>query len=361
MWRKMLPSRSKEALVILIVALVAIVGGATVVPSVAAVAASEGCRMSGSNPQDNSSRGTVVLHAPTALMNVDYDCEGYSVNTEMWIENTSTINCLAGERSGTVCFKWGQAFALAEGGILAYGPWYGRSKHWQIQPNQNWTLTADLVTALDGGHPGGMSGDEECEGDDCPPEENPCCTPILVPLTRSQDHKLTSVAEGVTFDHNGDGVLERTAWTAADSKLAFLAIDRNGNGRIDNGTELFGDSTMQGANNGFMALGMMHKAMGGSGASVIAGDPLWDKLLLWEDANHNGVSESYELQPLGTTLSEIALGYEVHQRRDGHGNLFRYRGTVLIRTAPGRNRVANPAENKARQIHVYDVIFNVQK
>ena len=43
-------------------------------------------------------------------------------------------------------------------------------------------------------------------------------TPILIPLTRAQAIKLTNVAGGVGFDHNGDGLLERTAWTAADSK-----------------------------------------------------------------------------------------------------------------------------------------------
>ena len=57
-------------------------------------------------------------------------------------------------------------------------------------------------------------------------------------------YKLTGPSRGVQFDVDGDGAKEQTAWTAADSHLAFLALDRNGNGVIDSGKELFGSNTI---------------------------------------------------------------------------------------------------------------------
>ncbi len=67
--------------------------------------------------------------------------------------------------------------------------------------------------------------------------------PLLIPLD-GHPVRLTSVAGGVRFDVNGDGVLDRVAWTVAGARVGFLVLDRNGNGVIDSLDELFGQAVV---------------------------------------------------------------------------------------------------------------------
>ena len=153
-----------------------------------------------------------------------------------------------------------------------------------------------------------------------------------------------------------DGTAEQTAWTAAGDRLAFLAMDRNGNGTIDNGSELFGNKTTPTDHNGFEALATLSGNRGRKGY-IDAEDALYAKLLLWVDANHNGVSEPEELTPFSALYARIGIGYSPHQRRDGFGNEFRYRGWAELRTKPGKNQSANAAEHQLRQRDIYDIVF----
>jgi hypothetical protein len=108
----------------------------------------------------------------------------------------------------------------------------------------------------------------------------------------------------ILFDHTGDGVANATGWISPDDGL--LVFDRNENGIIDNGTELFGDSTpilnsagevLGKAADGFDALAQ--EDSNGDGI-VNANDANWDKLQVWQDANSNGITEEGELHTLAS-------------------------------------------------------------
>jgi hypothetical protein len=158
-------------------------------------------------------------------------------------------------------------------------------------------------------------------------------SPVLVDV-RGDGFRMTDAAGGVQFDLDSDGLPEGWSWTAANTDDAWLALDRDGNGRIESGQELFGDYTAQppsSARNGFAALAVFDAAAeGGNGDGIIdAADAVFPLLRLWQDTNHNGVSEPQELHTLQSLgLTRLHLDYKESRRVDAQGNSFRYRAKV---------------------------------
>lgn len=179
--------------------------------------------------------------------------------------------------------------------------------------------------------------------------EGACCcpgSPIIIDISRYWDwttnsgngYHFTDVVGGVRFDLNGDGIKEQAAWPTATSENAWLALDRNGNGVIDSGKELFGNYTDQvgpagqpipsGQGNGWLALAELDRGRSGGNENgmVDRGDAWFANLRLWVDRNHNGISEANELiTPASIGLTGIELTYEQTSWTDQYGNNFKFR------------------------------------
>lgn len=141
------------------------------------------------------------------------------------------------------------------------------------------------------------------------------------------------------FDILSNGVPKRVAWTRAGARDALLALDRNGNGRIDDSSELFGNFTAQpatnkkGGANGFLALREFDKSSnGGNGdGQITEADTVYTNLRLWVDGNHDGISQPIELKTLDELgVRAISLHYVLGKRTDEFGNQMHFRGHVTM-------------------------------
>jgi len=180
----------------------------------------------------------------------------------------------------------------------------------------------------------------DCQDTGC--QYLPYCTyydpdsPILIDIL-GNDFSLTGPQDGVFFDIDGKGVVEQLSWTTVGSDDAWLALDRNENGMIDSGLELFGNHTQQPTppsgqeRNGFLALAIFDKADNGGNNDgyITKRDTIFSHLKLWQDANKNGVSEESELFTLPQLgLRKIHLDDRESRRIDQYGNQFKYRAKV---------------------------------
>jgi calcium binding hemolysin protein, putative len=149
-------------------------------------------------------------------------------------------------------------------------------------------------------------------------------SPIVIDLNNDGINTL-SLDYTRNFDLDNNGFAEATGWVQKDD--ALLAYDRNGNGKIDNGGELFGNYTLSdnyyshtsGNTNGFNAL----KEFDTNNDGIIdKNDKDFDKLLLWQDKNSNAVTDEGELIKLSDKVKSINLNYK-EISTDNNGNSIR--------------------------------------
>ncbi len=138
-----------------------------------------------------------------------------------------------------------------------------------------------------------------------------------------------NVDAGAHFDHNGNGFRERTGWVGADDGL--LVWDRNDDGRITDGSELFGNRTLlpdgvTAAANGFAALAAWDANGDGK---IDANDPVWANLRIWRDADSDGMGTPAEIAatPPDLGITAINTGYTTAATVDPQGNAHRQIGS----------------------------------
>lgn len=156
------------------------------------------------------------------------------------------------------------------------------------------------------------------------------CSPIVVD-TRKDGIELGIAGRGVSFDVNADGFPDLVQWVRPHGDEAFLTLDRNRNGRVDDGSELFGVGTplVEGgkAANGFVALAQYDQPLlGGNDDGVISrADAIWPELSMWLDVNADGAATRNEMRrPESFGLTSFGTIPKVRRYIDPAGNSLPY-------------------------------------
>ena len=182
-----------------------------------------------------------------------------------------------------------------------------------------------------------MKDDDKDPNDDKPETYDPLAIDL-----NNDGIKGTNLDYKINFDLDNNGFKEATSWI--DNNDAFIAIDKNNNGAIDNGSELFGNKSISNnasyaytnpnAKNGFESL----KELDSNNDGIIdEKDKEFTNLLLWQDKNSNGISETDELIKLSDKVKSINLNY----------------------TKNGNTEISSATLQDGSSVKVQDMYFNV--
>lgn len=281
-----------------------------------------------------------------------------SASIEVWTKQANGVSCAP--LTDVIAHEFGHLLGLEEAQD-PFGACFGHIMGGTVE-SQARTVNADdcaVADALWETSAEGETSDPFCDAycwtscfnNQCPSGAPSC--PILIDL-ENDGIRLTGLRDPVWFDIDADGDRDLMSWT--DRSEGLLSLDRNGNGAIDDGGELFGDATVLAngtrAANGYLALAELDTWLfGGNGDGQIdAADTAFSALVLWTDRDHSGTSRPEELQTLGQAgIRRIGLEYKTSHRRDRYGNDLRFLGRAWQERRPG---VVSP-------ILTWDVFFTV--
>ncbi|MBZ5714129.1 calcium-binding protein [Nannocystis pusilla] len=159
-----------------------------------------------------------------------------------------------------------------------------------------------------------------------------CNTPLVLSFGEPIEFAPASVAAADFDIRGGAGSCARADWPSAATP--WLALDRDGNGSIDGGRELFGSATRMssgtGPHNGFDALAELDSDRDGK---LTAADARWGELVLWADHDGDRRSTGWETLPLASfEIVEIDLGYTTRRECDARGNCGLERARFVYRS-----------------------------
>ena len=143
-------------------------------------------------------------------------------------------------------------------------------------------------------------------------------TPLILDLDGDGVETLSKDA-GTNFDIDADGYFDLTGWVGKDD--ALLVWDKNGNGVIDDASELFGEHSINAdgrkAGDGFAALSDLDTNNDGVFDKK---DSTYSQLQLWQDENSDAVSQASELVSLQAAgVASIDLNHQqVSEQNNGN-------------------------------------------
>ena len=244
------------------------------------------------------------------------------------------------------------ALIIINGSTWAYRIYNANGRFVVISEDQAWAIGAlygavYLRVISNTGGSGGCAVPTDCFSEDYN-------DPLLIDLGQDEFHLGSRM---VQFDFFSRGQPTLMQWVEPNGNDAFLFIDLNNNGVVDNGRELFGNSmymikTLQPARNGFEALAQYNTwSFGGNEDNMLNNEDLvWPRLQLWLDSDANGVSTEDEIMTLAEAgIVSLSLDVKLTGRQDSYGNLL-----PLWSWATNDNQTGN------RKHKIMDVIFNTE-
>ena len=169
-------------------------------------------------------------------------------------------------------------------------------------------------------------------------EQNRRIDPLVFDLDGDGITTVSIDDSNAFFDLDNNGFAEKTSWVGA--KEGLLVYDKNGDGIINGGNELFGDRTLMKdsktlASSGFTALAEYDNNKDGK---IDSNDAIYTLLRIWQDSDGDGIASAGELKQLvDLGIVSIGLSYNNTGVTDGANNIQVRTGTFTL--ADGSTRM----------------------